>query len=94
MLRMPLLKKAGLLSHWAGLYEVTPDAHPILGRIPTVEGFYLMAGFSGHGLMHGPVVGLLMAEEVVDGRAHTVDIDPFRYDRFLTQELHPEYNVV
>jgi sarcosine oxidase subunit beta len=94
MLRLPLLKKAGLLSHWAGLYEVTPDAHPILGRIPTVEGFYLMAGFSGHGLMHGPVVGLLMAEEVVDGRAHTVDIDPFRYDRFLTQELHPEYNVV
>ena len=94
MVRMPLLKKAGLLSHWAGLYEVTPDAHPILGRIPTVEGFYLMAGFSGHGLMHGPVVGLLMAEEVVDGRAHTVDIDPFRYDRFLTKELHPEYNVV
>jgi sarcosine oxidase subunit beta len=94
MVRMPRLKKAGLLSHWAGLYEVTPDAHPILGRIPTVEGFYLMAGFSGHGLMHGPVVGLLMAEEVVDGRAHTVDIDPFRYDRFLTRELHPEYNVV
>jgi len=94
MVRMPLLRKAGLLSHWAGLYEVTPDAHPILGRIPTVEGFYLMAGFSGHGLMHGPVVGLLMAEEVVDGRAHTVDIDPFRYDRFLTKELHPEYNVV
>jgi sarcosine oxidase subunit beta len=94
MLRMPALKKAGLLSHWAGLYEVTPDAHPILGRIPTVEGFYLMAGFSGHGLMHGPVVGLLMAEEILDGRAHTVDIDPFRYDRFLGKELHPEYNVV
>ena len=94
MYRMPVLEKAGLLSHWAGLYEVTPDAHPILGRIPTVEGFYLMAGFSGHGLMHGPVVGLLMAEEILDGRAHTVNIDPFRYDRFLAGELHPEYNVV
>jgi sarcosine oxidase subunit beta len=92
--RLPVLDKAGLLSHWAGLYEVTPDAHPILGRIPTVEGFYLMAGFSGHGLMHGPVVGLLMAEEILDGRAHTIDIEPFRYDRFLRGELEPEYNVV
>lgn len=94
MYRMPVLEKAGLLSHWAGLYEVTPDAHPILGRIPTVEGFYAMAGFSGHGFMHGPVVGLLMAEEILDGGAHTVDIAPFRYDRFLVGELHPEYNVV
>jgi sarcosine oxidase subunit beta len=94
MVRLPILEKAGLLSHWAGLYEVTPDAHPILGRIPTLEGFYLMAGFSGHGLMHGPVVGSLMAEEILDGRAYTVDIDPFRYDRFLGGELHPEYNVV
>ncbi len=94
MYRLPVLEKAGLLTHWAGLYEVTPDAHPILGRIPTVEGFYVMAGFSGHGFMHGPVAGLLMAEEIVDGRAHTIDIDPFRYDRFLVGELHPEYNVV
>jgi sarcosine oxidase subunit beta len=94
MHRLPILEKAGLLSHWAGLYEVTPDAHPILGRISTLEGLYLMAGFSGHGLMHGPVVGLLMAEEILDGGAHTVNIDPFRYDRFLRGELRPEYNVV
>ena len=94
MHRLPVLENAGLLSHWAGLYEVTPDAHPILGRIPTLEGFYLMAGFSGHGLMHGPVVGRLMAEEILEGRAHTVNIDPFRYDRFLGGELQPEYNVV
>ncbi len=94
MYRLPVLEKAGLLTHWAGLYEVTPDAHPILGRIPTVEGFYVMAGFSGHGFMHGPIAGLLMAEEIVDGRAHTINIDPFRYDRFLSGELEPEYNVV
>jgi sarcosine oxidase subunit beta len=94
MHRLPVLETAGLLSHWAGLYEVTPDAHPILGRIPTLEGFYMMAGFSGHGLMHGPVVGRLMAEEILDGRAHSVNIDPFRYDRFLERELQPEYNVV
>lgn len=92
--RFPRLGDAGFLTHWAGLYEVTPDAHPIFGRVPRVEGFYVMAGFSGHGFMHGPAAGLLMAEEIVDGRAHTVDIDPFRIDRFERGELHPEYNVI
>jgi sarcosine oxidase subunit beta len=92
--RFPLLEEAGVLSRWAGLYEVTPDAHPILGRVPTVEGFHVMAGFSGHGFMHGPAAGLLVAEEIVDGEAHTVDIAPFRYDRFLTGSLHPEYHVI
>lgn len=92
--RFPLLGEAGFLTHWAGLYEVTPDAHPILGRVPQVQGFYVMAGFSGHGFMHGPVAGLLMAEEIVDGRAHTVDIDSFRIERFSSGDLHPEYNVI
>jgi sarcosine oxidase subunit beta len=92
--RMPVLGEAGVRARWAGLYEVTPDAHPVIGRVPPVEGFHVMAGFSGHGFMHGPIAGLLMAEEIVDGRAHTVDIDPFRYDRFLTGELAPEYNVI
>jgi sarcosine oxidase, subunit beta len=92
--RFPQLGDAGFLNHWAGLYEVTPDAHPILGRVPQVEGFYVMAGFSGHGFMHGPVAGLLMAEEIVDGKAHTVDVDGFRIDRFASGDLHPEYNVI
>ncbi len=92
--RFPLLGEAGFLSHWAGLYEVTPDAHPILGPVPDVEGFYVMAGFSGHGFMHGPVAGLLMAEEIVDRGAHTVNIDAFHIDRFTSGDLHPEYNVI
>ncbi|MGH2675156.1 MAG: NAD(P)/FAD-dependent oxidoreductase [Actinomycetota bacterium] len=92
--RFPLLGEAGFLTNWAGLYEVTPDAHPLLGRVPQVDGFYVMAGFSGHGFMHGPVAGLLMAEEIVDGRARTVDIDAFRLDRFASGDLHPEYNVI
>jgi sarcosine oxidase, subunit beta len=92
--RMPLLGEAGLMSHWAGLYEVTPDAQPILGRIRDVEGLYVMAGFSGHGFMHGPAAGLLMAEEILDGKAHTVDIEPFRFDRFAEGALAPEHNVI
>jgi sarcosine oxidase, subunit beta len=94
MTRFPLLESAGVLSRWAGLYEVTPDAQAIFGRVPTVEGFYIMAGFSGHGFMHGPAAGLLMAEEIIDGRAHTVDISPFRYERFLDGTLSPEFNVI
>lgn len=94
MTRFPLLENAGVLSRWAGLYEVTPDAQPIFGSVPTLEGFYIMAGFSGHGFMHGPAAGLLMAEEIVDGEAHTIDIAPFRYERFLDGALSPEFNVI
>ncbi len=92
--RMPLLGDAGLMSRWAGLYEVTPDAQPILGRIREVPGLSLMAGFSGHGFMHGPAAGLLMAEEIADGKAHTIDIEPFRFDRFAEGALAPERNVI
>jgi sarcosine oxidase subunit beta len=94
MNRMPVLERAGLASHWAGLYEVSPDAHPILGRIPQVEGFYCIGGFSGHGFMHGPICGLLLAEEVLDGQAHTIDISPLYIDRFQRAEKVVEYNVV
>jgi sarcosine oxidase subunit beta len=92
--RMPLLGDAGLMSRWAGLYEVTPDAQPILGRIREVRGLSVMAGFSGHGFMHGPAAGLLMAEEIADGKAHTIDIEPFRFDRFAEGALAPERNVI
>jgi sarcosine oxidase, subunit beta len=92
--RMPLLAEAGLMSSWAGLYEVTPDAQPILGRVGKVQGLSVMAGFSGHGFMHGPAAGLLMAEEIVDGKAHTIDIEPFRFDRFAEGALAPERNVI
>jgi sarcosine oxidase subunit beta len=54
----------------------------------------VMAGFSGHGFMHGPAAGLLMAEEIVDGKADTIDIQPFRFDRFAEGDLAPERNVI
>jgi sarcosine oxidase, subunit beta len=91
--RMPLLEKAGLLSHWAGLYEDTPDAHPIFGRTP-VEGFYVCTGFSGHGFMHGPISGKLMAEIILDGSAATVDVSKLDLARFGEGRLIREYNVV
>jgi sarcosine oxidase subunit beta len=91
--RLPLLEKAGLVAHWAGLYEVTPDAHPIYGKTP-VEGFFVCAGFSGHGFMHGPVSGKLMAEFIMEGQARTVDVSMLDLARFEQGRLIREYNVV
>ncbi len=94
MQRLPLLADAEIVAEWAGLYEVTPDDQPILGRIPHVNGLVACAGFSGHGLMHGPAAGMLMAEEILDGRAKTIDIDPLRWSRFELGVGAGEYNVV
>jgi sarcosine oxidase subunit beta len=94
MERMPLLEKAGISNRWAGLYEVSPDAHPILGRVPELAGLFLINGFSGHGFMHGPACGLLLAEEILDGRAHTLDISSLSLTRFREGRPIVEYNVV
>jgi sarcosine oxidase subunit beta len=91
--RLPLLEKAGLASHWAGLYEVTPDAHPIFGKTP-LDGFYVVAGFSGHGFMHGPIAGKLMAEIILDGKPSTVDVSMLDLARFAEGRQIVEYNVV
>lgn len=92
--RLPLLETARLQSHWAGLYEMTPDHHPIISAVPALPGYYVAAGFSGHGFMHGPVAGKLLAEIMLDGAATTVDIASLDYDRFAENRLIHEYNVV
>jgi sarcosine oxidase subunit beta len=89
----PPLERAGIASMWAGLYEMTPDRHPIIGATP-VEGFLVAAGFSGHGFQHAPVVGKLIAEIVVDGAARTVAIDELGLDRFAAGTAVVERNVV
>ena len=91
--RMPLLGNSGIKARQAGLYELTPDAHPIIGPTP-VEGFHLLTGFSGHGFMQGPICGKLMAEILLDGKASTVDISMLDYNRFAEKRLIPEYNIV
>lgn len=90
--RLPLLEKASVMTQWAGLYENTPDAHPIIGKAGK-EGFYVIAGFSGHGFMHGPIAGLLLAEQILDGEAKTVDISELAFERF-SDEVKREFNVI
>jgi sarcosine oxidase subunit beta len=91
--RLPLLENAGLASHWAGLYEVTPDAHPIFGKTP-VEGFIVCAGFSGHGFMHGPVTGKIISEIILDSQSYSVDVSMLDLRRFEAGRPIQEYNVV
>ena len=74
---------------WAGLYEVTPDHHPILGSIDGVPGFFCANGFSGHGVMHAPATGKVLADLIMRGRTDLIDADLLNYARFAEgREIH------
>jgi len=80
--RLPLLGDTGIVRGWAGLHSDTADCNPILGRIQGIDGLVLANGFSGHGFMHSPVVGRLVAEVALQGKATSLDISAFALDRF------------
>lgn len=90
---LPPIGKLRIVRQWAGLYNMTPDKHPILGPVKEVEGFYLAIGFSGHGFMLGPVTGLLIAEQIL-GEENTIDVSSLDKDRFERGELVLEPSVV
>jgi sarcosine oxidase subunit beta len=73
---------------WAGLYEVTPDKHAVLGPAPGCPNLHLVNGSSGHGVMHAPALGHLLAEWIVDGRTPTLDTGPLDPGRFERGELN------
>jgi sarcosine oxidase subunit beta len=72
---------------WAGTYEVTPDHRPFLGAMPGSPTWINACGFSGHGVMQAPMAGKVTAEEIIDGRAASVDIDPLRIGRLAEAGL-------
>ena len=72
---------------WAGLYDMTPDAHPIIG--PVGDGLYAACGFSGHGFMQSPAVGRAVAEELLRGES-SLDLTPYRLERFRGETVFPE----
>ena len=89
---MPGTASAAITGGWSGMYEVSPDWNPMMGTAVGVSGLHYAVGFSGHGFKLSPVVGILMAEQVLDGRARTVDITPYRLERFQEgQELRVAY---
>jgi len=91
--RAPILEKAEIIRGWGGLYTITPDDNPVIGAIPAVEGFICAIGFSGHGFQHGPAMGLILSELILDGHTE-FDLKPFAYDRFGDIKKEGEKKVV
>ena len=89
---LPFLKKLRVIRQWAGLYNVTPDAQPILDESDDVEGYYMAVGFSGHGFMIAPMTGILMAE-MITGEELSIDIE-LDLERFDHGRLILEPSVV
>jgi sarcosine oxidase, subunit beta len=80
---------------WAGLYEMTPDHHCILGPVEAVPGFFLANGFSGHGVMHSPATGKILADLTLDGKTNVVDdVSVLAFERFARGELLHETAVL
>ena len=67
---------------WAGLYEMTPDHHPVLGEVPEVPGFFLANGFSGHGVMHAPATGRILSDLIMHGKTDLIDATLLDLSRF------------
>lgn len=86
--RCPPLADAHIVHTWSGLYEMTPDQHPILGTTE-IEGFLCACGFSGHGFMHSPMAAKLLTELILDGASSTLDIGQFSIERFRNGKLLP-----
>jgi len=79
---------------WAGLYEMSPDKHALLGRAPRLENLWLINGSSGHGVMHSPALGQLVAEMILDGEVKTIDVHALRPSRFAEGEPIPEFHLL
>jgi sarcosine oxidase subunit beta len=85
--RYPAMHRGYGRGGYGALYAITPDWHPVLDRLPGMEGGYCAVGFSGHGFKMSPIVGQLMAELIVDGKASALDISPLRLARFEEEDL-------
>jgi len=91
--RFPFLANVKVLRQWAGLYDISPDSNPIVGPVDTVDGFFLLSGFMGHGFMMAPVVGRLYAEWLARG------IEPpfarkWRLSRFAEGDVDREEMII
>ncbi len=95
--RMPVMAQSYFRGGWSGLFTITPDWHPILDRVPGIEGLYCAIGFSGHGFKLSPAIGQAMAELITQGQATSVGLTPLRFSRFAEGDLMTSsyrYNVL
>jgi len=89
--RVPVLRDVPIdrASSWAGLYEMSPDKHAILGRAPGCDNVYLINGSSGHGVMHAPALGALLSELISEGTFSSLNADALRPERFVEGAMNP-----
>jgi sarcosine oxidase subunit beta len=94
--RVPCLERARIDPDACrcGLYEMTADKHALLGPVPEVDGLLLATGNSGHGIMHSPAIGRLVAEMILDGEAQSLDARALRPSRFADGEPNPSNGVL
>ncbi|HEX9744422.1 MAG TPA: FAD-dependent oxidoreductase [bacterium] len=90
---IPRLEEAEVANAWGGLYEESEDHNGIMGPLPGPKGLWIATGFSGHGVMHAPATGCVMAEFILDGKTSTLDASPYCLERFDKGELIRETNV-
>jgi len=91
---VPLLKEIRMVRQWAGLYNVSPDAQPILGEHPLLKGFFMAIGFSGHGFMLAPITSKVVAELIIEGQTSLAIEKKLDIGRFERGELILEPSVV
>jgi len=94
--RVPCLVDAGVNPRraWAGLYEMTPDHHAVIGPAPNVAGLYFANGFSGHGVMHSPASGRITADLILKGNSDLIDASQLSVQRFAEGRLLSETGVL
>ena len=95
--RVPLMAESYFRGGWSGLFTITPDWHPIMDRVPGIEGLFCAIGFSGHGFKLSPAIGKSMAELIARGQGVSVDLTPLRFTRFDEGDLMTSsyrYNVL
>ncbi|HEV8226209.1 MAG TPA: FAD-binding oxidoreductase [Methylomirabilota bacterium] len=87
--RFPIMEHGLAMGGYSGVYDVTPDHQPVLGAIPEYAGLYADFGWSGHGFKHSPVIGDILSDVVLHGKAADFDLTPFRWSRFREGDLLP-----
>lgn len=80
--RFPVFENATMRGGWTGMYMMSPDHHPIIGRMDGYDGLFVMSGDSGACFKTAPATGMALSELMVDGEAKVIDLRPFRPSRF------------
>jgi glycine/D-amino acid oxidase-like deaminating enzyme len=95
--RYPAMEKSDSAGGYASLYGITPDWHPIVDELPAGSGFYICAGFSGHGFKLGPAVGIMTADLITGKSDPQFNPHMFRFSRFAEDDPvrgQYEYSIV